>query len=263
MNDPEEGKLLWQWLNKEPVEDKPIFIGCFLPECDNLNMWRFYSKNHLNDDACGCSISFDASKFFNFSLLDKSNDKDKDNKNERNEIKDKLSFSNTGKTPSESSHFYRIAYVDKHFKFDEKNDNTLELEKLFSDLKDEVESFLGESPNIKKMKELSNLLGPLPYLIKSKDFKDEQEHRLIVSHLDYGSKEIKTDKPDFQNGTPAKIYLELHRDNHLEPVKYVTLGPKAPEKDMLRPFWTHELISRFEDKLPDDFYITTSSCFYK
>ncbi len=261
MNDPDEGKLLWHWLNKEPVEDKPIFIGCFLPECDNLNMWRFYSKNHLNDDACGCSISFDASKFFDFNLIDKS--KDKDSKDNSNEIKDKLSFSNTGETPSESSHFYRIAYVDQNFKFDEENKNAGELKKLFLDLKDEVESFLGERPDIRRMKELSNLLGPLPYLIKSKDYKDEQEHRLIVSHLDYGSKEIKTDKPNFQNGAPAKIYLELHRGNHLEPIKYVTLGPKAPEKDMLKPFWMHELNSQFKNKLSDDFYIKISTCSYK
>lgn len=63
VNDPNEGKLLWRIIEQEQIEGNPVFIGCFLPDHDSLNMWRFYSKNHHNEDACGCAITFQVTDF--------------------------------------------------------------------------------------------------------------------------------------------------------------------------------------------------------
>ncbi|WP_249364573.1 hypothetical protein [Pseudoalteromonas rubra] len=99
----------------------------------------------------------------------------------------------------------------------------------------------------------------MPYLLKDAHYKDEQEHRVIVTHLDYGAKEIKSEDPDFANGTAPRLYLELHRDDHLAPIEYVTLGPKAPNKEMMAPYWRHQLASKFSTKLD----IHPSRCAYK
>ncbi|HHQ4747901.1 TPA: hypothetical protein ACSP2Y_000936 [Aeromonas veronii] len=69
VNDPNEGKLLWHILGHAPIESNPVFIGCFLPDSDCLNMWRFYSKNHRNDDACGCAITYHVTNFFRLSFI--------------------------------------------------------------------------------------------------------------------------------------------------------------------------------------------------
>ncbi|MCG7564479.1 tetratricopeptide repeat protein [Pseudoalteromonas sp. McH1-42] len=249
VNDPNEGKLLWHELGYEPIEGNPVFIGCFLPKSDNLNMWRFYSKNHLNDDACGCAITFNPQNFFNYRLLE-----EQGSFSEQSEAK--KAFSNTGQSPQESAAFYRVLYVQDQFEFE---DDENEVGSLFAKLKKEVTGFVGENPTPEKLQILAWLLGPLPYLLKDANYKDEQEHRVIVSHLDYGAKEIQSAAPDFANGTAPRLYLELHRDDHLAPIEYVTLGPKAPNKEMMAPYWRHQLASRFSAKLD----IRPSRCAYK
>lgn len=259
-NDPNEGKILWRMLEHPPVESKPVFVGCFLPDDDSLNMWRFYSKNHKNDDACGCAITFNTEHFFKFDLL-------------QNPIisahqdESKTDFSNTGRSPQESAAFYRIIYMDddNHIHGDG-NDNVLT--ELFKKLKDEVDIFLKDEQENEKPQQLSRLLGPLPYLIKDADYEAEKEHRIIVTHLDYGSKEIQVLDPTLENGIPKtspKLFLELHRAAHLDPVKHVTLGPKAPHQEMIAPYWHHKLAKDFASQLitKPDFYIRASKCAYK
>ncbi|WP_194868818.1 tetratricopeptide repeat protein [Pseudoalteromonas sp. PPB1] len=236
VNDPNEGKLLWHALGYEPIEGNPVFIGCFLPKSDNLNMWRFYSKNHLNDDACGCAITFNTERFFDYRLLEVQSSHTKQEERVP-------SFTNTGQSPQESAAFYRVLYVQDHFEFEDDDEN--EVGSLFAELKKEITKFVGENPTPEKLQILAWLLGPLPYLLKDANYKDEQEHRVIVSHLDYGAKEIQSAAPDFANGTAPRLYLELHRDDHLAPIEYVTLGPKAPNKEMMAPYWRHQLASSF------------------
>lgn len=257
LNDPNEGKLLWHYLGHPPVESKPAFVGCFLPEEDSLNMWRFYSKNHQNDDACGCAITFDTDHFFEFDLLsDQQNDTQQDANN--------LAFPNSGKSPQESAAFYRVIYIKGGMQIhgDDKNNTLL---KSFKELKIAVKKFLGPKPDTEKLQQLSRLLGPLPYLLKDADYETEKEHRVIVTHLDYGAKEIQVQKPDLIKGTPPRLYLELHRTNHLAPVKYVTLGPKSPHQEMMAPYWHHQLASEFPEQLraKPDFYIKASKCAYQ
>lgn len=256
LNDPNEGKLLWHYLGHTPIEGKPAFVGCYLPEDDSLNMWRFYSKNTLKDDACGCAITFNTDGFFNFNLLPElSLDVNKD--------EEENAFINTGKSPQESAAFYRIVYVSGNINIH--GDDKDPLEKLFFELKSAVKSFLGEKPDNQKFLDLSRLLGPLPYLLKDADYEAEKEHRIIVTHLEYGAKEIQSEKPILENGTPPRLYLELHRINHLAPVKHVTLGPKAPNKEMMIPYWHHKLKSDFYEQLKNkpDFYIKASKCAYQ
>ncbi|TNI84474.1 tetratricopeptide repeat protein [Aeromonas sobria] len=261
VNDPNEGKLLWRALGHEPIEANPVFIGCFLPDSDSLNMWRFYSKNHLNDDACGCAITFNISSFFDYRLLEKPKGNDgvekEDNNSDisKNEIFD------------ESSSFYRVIYVGEDgFPV---NDEKGEIKKILEKLTRAANIFLGEFPTNDRYHALAKLLGPLPYLIKDADYKDEQEHRIIVTHLSYGSEEIRSIDPDLENNTPPKLYLELHRDNHLKPICYVTLGPKAPYKEMMAPYWHHQLAMKFSRELQErskdseKFHIRASRCAYK
>ncbi|GKQ96467.1 tetratricopeptide repeat protein [Aeromonas hydrophila] len=257
LNDPNEGKLLWHYLGHTPVENKPAFVGCFLPEDDSLNMWRFYSKNHHNDDACGCAITFKTGNFFEFDLLSKqSSDLPKETKN--------LAFPNSGKSPQESAAFYRVVYIKDQMQIHGENKRG-PLKKLFYKLKVGVKNFLGTAPNTEKFQQLSWLLGPLPYLLKDADYEAEKEHRIIVTHLEYGAKEIQVQEPDLIKGTSPRLYLELHRTNHLAPVKHVTLGPKSPHQEMMAPYWHHQLASKFPDQLNaiPDFYIKASKCAYQ
>ncbi len=257
LNDPNEGKLLWRYLGHSPIESKPAFVGCFLPEDDSLNMWRFYSKNHQNDDACGCAITFNTEHFFKFDLLsDQPSDTQQDAKN--------LAFPNSGKSPQESAAFYRVVYIKGEMQIhgDDKESSLL---KSFKELKNAVKKFLGPKPDTEKLQQLSRLLGPLPYLLKDADYEAEKEHRVIVTHLEYGAKEIQVLEPDLINGRPPRLYLELHRLNHLAPVKHVTLGPKSPHQEMMAPYWHHQLASKFADQLKakPDFYIKASRCAYQ
>ncbi|WP_125719831.1 SEL1-like repeat protein [Pseudoalteromonas rubra] len=258
VNDPNEGKLLWQELGHEPEEGNPVFIGCFLPESDSLNMWRFYSKNHVNDDACGCAITFNTERFFDYRLM-----KERGNHTEQEERMP--SFTNTGQSPQESAAFYRVVYLKDNFKI--LGEGATKLQAYFKELKKEVDKFVGKNPTPEKLQDLAWLLGPLPYLLKDAHYKDEQEHRVIVTHLDYGAKEIKSEDPDFANGTAPRLYLELHRDDHLAPIEYVTLGPKAPNKEMMAPYWRHQLASKFESQLArrkdKQLDINPSRCAYK
>ncbi|MCO7197720.1 SEL1-like repeat protein [Pseudoalteromonas sp. OANN1] len=259
VNDPNEGKLLWQELGYAPEEGNPVFIGCFLPDSDSLNMWRFYSKNHLNDDACGCAITFNTERFFGYRLM-----KDQGYHAEQNEQR-KPSFANTGQSPQESAAFYRVVYLKDNFKI--LGQGAKKLQDDFKNLKKEVDKFVGKKPTPEKLQTLAWLLGPLPYLLKDANYKDEQEHRVIVTHLDYGAKEIKSEDPDFANGKAPRLYLELHRDDHLTPIEYVTLGPKAPNKEMMAPYWRHQLASKFESQLKrrkdKPLNINPSRCAYK
>lgn len=259
LNDPNEGKLLWKYLGHEPVEGKPAFVGCYLPDDDSLNMWRFYSKNYQNDDACGCAITFNTENFFNFNLLPESPISFQENDED-------IAFSNTGKSPQESASFYRIIYTDDDMNILGIDASTLE--KSFSELKIAVKIFLGDKPDNEKLQQLSRLLGPLPYLLKDADYEAEKEHRIIVTHLEYGAKEIRVLEPELENGIPQtspRLYLELHRTNHLDPVKHVTLGPKSPHQGMMAPYWHHKLASDFAEQLKPktDFYIRASKCAYK
>ncbi|MBV7598944.1 DUF2971 domain-containing protein [Aeromonas sp. sia0103] len=259
-NDPNEGRILWRMLGHSPVESKPVFVGCFLPDDDSLNMWRFYSKNHNNDDACGCAITFNTEKFFEFNLLQSP-------QIDAHQDEPRIAFSNTGRSPQESTAFYRIIYINNDNEI-HGNDEAHELTELFVKLKNEVDLFLSSAPENEKLQQLSRLLGPLPYLIKNSDYEAEKEHRIIVTHLEYGASEIKFQEPDMKNGipkTPPKLYLELYRTHHLGPVKHVTLGPKAPHQEMIAPYWHHKLASDFASQLKPkpDFYIRTSKCAYK
>ncbi|TNJ03450.1 hypothetical protein CF115_18755 [Aeromonas veronii] len=262
VNDPNEGKLLWRTLGHEPIEANPIFIGCFLPDSDSLNMWRFYSKNHLNDDACGCAITFNIADFFDYHLLEQPKDAI-----ETVDNKTGISQSNKDEYLEESAAFYRVIYIgeDGHPINDTKN----ELRQLINKLKVAVNTFLGDSPTNDRYQVLAKLLGPLPYLLKDADYKDEQEHRIIITHLGYGAEEIKAIDPDLEKNTPPKLYLELHRSNHLKPINYVTLGPKAPYKEMMAPYWLHQLAIKFRRELDgrtkeiEKFHIRISRCAYK
>lgn len=257
LNDPNEGKLLWHYLGHTPVESKPAFVGCFLPEEDSLNMWRFYSKDHQKEDACGCAITFKTDHFFEFDLLSEQPvDASQDAKNQ--------GFPNSGKSPQESAAFYRVVYIKAEMQIhgeDEKGS----LKQSFDELKTAVNDFLGVTPDKENLQQLSWLLGPLPYLLKDADYDAEKEHRIIVTHLEYGADEIQVEKPDLIKGTAPRLYLEMHRTNHLAPVKHVTLGPKSPHQEMMAPYWHHQLASKFPDQLraKSDFYIKVSKCAYQ
>lgn len=256
VNDPNEGKLLWRILGHDPIDANPVFIGCFLPDSDCLNMWRFYSKNHRNDDACGCAITYHVTNFFNYRLL---------NGKPEHQSKGKAAsaFTNTGEYPQESASFYRVVYIGDDGNPVEHLSN--ELTEILNTLKIAVNDFLGEQPTGEKYQQLAKLLGPLPYLLKDADYKDEQEHRIIITHLEYGAKEIQYSAPDLDKNKPPRLYLELHRDKHLKPIKHVTLGPKSPYKEMMAPYWHHQLAMNFGSQLKGnhEFYIKASKCSYK
>ncbi|WP_429066663.1 hypothetical protein [Aeromonas veronii] len=200
--------------------------------------------------------------FFDYRLLEKPNKNTEINSDENN-----LSHANEDEYFEESSAFYRVIYIgeDGH----PINDQKGELKTILDKLKNAANTFLGNAPTNDRYQYLAKLLGPLPYLLKDADYKDEQEHRIIVTHLGYGAEEIMAEDPDLVKNIPPKLYLQLHRDNHLKPISYVTLGPKAPYKEMMAPYWHHQLAMKFSRELDErpketsKFHIRTSKCAYK
>ncbi|MBB6067920.1 tetratricopeptide repeat protein [Methanococcus maripaludis] len=245
MNDPEEGQILLKvaekigsplchFYNETGKEDKFLtFIGSFLPDDDRLMLWRTYGKDSNGEEAKGLNIVF-KKDFFGKSI----NGLHKLNTDSKNEIKS-FESSNIGVDPIVA---YEVIYEEgisleeaitaenipkKEFIPDEKfkkrktfkllNNIKEDLQTLHS-LKNENEEEYGAVKTL-----LKSIIDEVRYLIKSKDYREENEYRTIISYdLKKEKEKIKLDKRTM----PPKLYVEIDKDlkKYIEKVK---IGPRV------------------------------------
>lgn len=235
MNDPEEGKVLLDFLLDAPLksafekgtlqEDNNIYLGSFLPEdkADYLVMWRTYGKNEFKEEAAGCSITLKR-RFF-----------DKEDSGLYRDMR----FGHTD--PTDRQALYHVLYYDKekqrlvwegnnkdmvqevttHMKLLQNELAALLLLKDKKDKKDEGKK------NMAINKFVFRYVSELRYFFKSADYQFEKELRVIKYYLPKDSA-VKTDiRGDL---LPRRLYIES--TNVVNPhIAKIILGPKVPHPE--------------------------------
>lgn len=212
MNDPNEGKEFYRYLDYIPINSrseefipehfspKP-FIGSFVTQDNNndLNMWRFYGKEE-GVEAKGCAITLRSQEFINT-------------------IKDSLSNeTNKGARQDDESdiNFYRVVYVEQNGStkfYISELDKIEKLGILMQNLEKKVKDY-----NVKDKTLLEKHLNGIAFLFKCDSYRNENEIRLIVKGIEF-KKKYNIDV------TPPLVYIELEPIKHL--VSKITMGPKV------------------------------------
>lgn len=242
MNDPEEGKIIFDCLNDEEIEnsfnsgmdaqDNNIYLGSFLPAVENdkknnhedeLVMWRTYGKDENRNDAAGCSIIimpdfFGKDKqYLHSDMYEKGEDKNK---------KDNL-ISNQS--------LYSVLYFDKRdgklldLKSNKLNDRIIDLKsaaKTFIGLK--TTSAISKEKSIAIDKIVYRFLTEIRYLFKSADYAFENELRVIQYASPLPNEKDNLVKVDDNGGQwlPRRLYIESNKPVR-EYISKIYLGPKV------------------------------------
>ncbi len=210
MNDPEEGSVLLNILDKDLVdlfkiekkeEEYNVYLGSFLPADaeDELVMWRTYGKEK-GEEAKGCSITINY-QFFDEALS----------------------------TNAENNHqLYRVIYIDRNGKIIGKeaesyNKKIKDLNSHFITINNFIskEKLLTDDFRISLSKLLNLSLSEIIYLFKFADYSYENELRVIIL-APVESKLVQID--NFQY--PKKLYVESKK-NIKEYIEKIVLGPKV------------------------------------
>jgi Flp pilus assembly protein TadD len=232
MNDPEEGQVILDYLDKDvrtafenanKQEEGNVYIGSFLPAQqheDELVMWRTYGKDENQVEGAGCSISIKKDFFDDYA--------------DDNYINPKF----VSKDPFSSSfrqNLFRVLYYNKNHEqngsrlfdcreskkiqeyVDILNKQLLELVKL----KDNKEEYTDKDKAIDKI--IYHLISEIRFFFKSSDYSFENEVRV----LQYADKSSDLLKIDERNTLPKKVYIESNKE--IQPsIERITLGPKVP-----------------------------------
>lgn len=243
MNDPSEGTELFCFLSGEDQRPevkttemekfvpKP-FIGSFVPKNMNndLNMWRFYSKED-GVEAKGCAIVLRTQKFIEDIKNSLSNEKNKEAR-----IDDESDVS-----------FYRVVYLKhKSTVFNIPNlkpKKVREFKGKMNELKETVKAYKeAKRANITSLEEH---LNDIAFLFKRDEYKNEKEVRLVMKGVEFEKKFCEKNKED-KSVNPPLVYIEL------EPIKksveQITLGPKVDKANE----WASALRYSYkgEEKIP-------------
>ncbi len=234
MNDPEEGKVLVDFLLDTPLkhafekgtlqEDNNIFLGCFLPEdkADYLVMWRTYGKNELMEEAAGCSITLHR-RFF-----------DKEDSGLYNDMR------SGDIDPTERQALYHVLYYDKAKRLlvaegnkEMVHDVSMAMKNLQHDLntlislKDKKDKKDESKKNMAINKFVFRYVSELRYFFKSADYQFEKELRVIKYYLPKDPA-VKTDiRSEF---LPRRLYIESTNPVRANIAKII-LGPKVPHPE--------------------------------
>ena len=219
MNDPNEGKILIDFLNKDnninlneingkriSYENEYVFLKSFTTKVDSLPMWVQYS-----DDGKGCFISVKSETFREGQNLVYSK--------QEKEIREMLI--------EDEYQLYRVAYFDgQNFATSDGiciTEQIANLKKIYERVYDAYEeNDVCEKNKRKSLDEVVNgILSRLKYLIKKDDYKNEDEIRILF---------LRTGKEDDVEYTSAmgdqfpKLFVRMK-----VPVKIreVILGPKV------------------------------------
>ncbi len=237
MNDPEEGKVLIDYLLDVPLKaafekgklegDNNIYLGSFLPEnkADYLVMWRTYGKNELNEEATGCSITLNRNFF------------DSEDKGLYTDMR----FGSTD--PTERQALFHVLYFDKGKKglvTDGNSNMSLEVSASLAELQSELSLLIklkdpedtddDGTKNIAINKFVYRYVSELRYFFKSSDYQFEKELRVIKYFLS-GDPAVKTDTNSAY--LPRRLFIESTRPVRSH-ITQIILGPKVahPERWM-------------------------------
>jgi len=290
LNDPEEGRVLFdyfknsgigtpdEWeeifslLETKVISNSNFFIGSFLPvddiHEDDLVMWRTYGKDHLNNEAAGCSLLIDT-KFFDrhsksFIPIQTSNRK-------RRKKEPKHEFSNFSYQP-----LYRVFYYNRLNKsFINLSNIDIASEAFPKDveelrLKDEaIKKCLEEigqailelkgvdildtrkNESSKEMNHfvINHVISELRFLFKSADYSYENELRVIING---DAESVIISRED---SLPRRTYIESKKA--VTPyLKKIILGPKVPHPDR----WIYLDTKMSEDYPDNSFELIKSKC---
>lgn len=238
MNDPEEGKTLLKYLKenkidgiceKYPLNDfyddidgidfQTTFVGSFLKEEDNLYLWRTYGKDSKKEEAKGMCICI-KNKFFQ-----------RWTKNSCNSLRD---YDEKNNNQPFSPIIYDVLYCT------EKDLN----EKIVPLLKD-IETYLSKLKQISSEDNgkhrsiistiVRSIMDEVLYLIKSSNYKEEKESRVLVT---CGINHPKI-KYDTEGDFPYKLYLEIEKP-FLEHIEKIVLGPRVEDCDRWKLYLNRE-----------------------
>lgn len=227
LNDPSEGRVLLQLLNKylkskvinnlfadeyseesklAEVPFSKVFIGSFSTAKNKLPMWTLYG-----DDSKGCCLVFD-DYFF-------------DKKNELIEIKPEGEEKNI---PSQELTLYRVDYID----IDDLDESDLFIEyiKRIANILDRLDEIISKYEFVRIW--VMTLLDEIRFLFKDCDYDYENEVRVII-HAE--NSEIQVDDGENELGIP-KLYVDLQRKLNY---KEIILGSKIDKPNAVAPFLLH------------------------
>lgn len=247
MNDPEEGKILLEYLNDGKLKDafmngkigeeNNIYIGSFLPAQeheDELIMWRTYGKDENKNEAAGCSIIID-SNFFD---------------KERNFLNTKIKVIDTNESRTADSFnttqcLYKVIYLESK-KIDKNDDIIIALlnnlktglnELLELKYKNSYDMWLDKDLleketdwNVSKIidKIIFQMISEIRYFFKSSDYSFENEFR-VIQFVSPDKKTVIIDK-DSDSSLPRRLYINSNKA--IQPfIKKIILGPKVPLPD--------------------------------
>lgn len=253
MNDPQEGKILfqcledfefglneqnhrrntskiWQAIEQAEANYEPsCYIGSFIPATDNhedeLVMWRTYGKDEKGNEASGCCIVLEEQMF------------------------DRLELDNISTVLEEQKFKRQFLYQVLYYNTRNKRFENSELQDKMSKLADQVKNILNETE--KYAKEMESIikeqfiqavneiiflsLSDIRYLFKSADYQFESELRVMhyapahSGKLDHKRTQVNID--EHSEFIPRRLYIESSREVK-QYIDKIIIGPKVinPEK---------------------------------
>lgn len=208
MNDPNEGKVLWNYLDKQnhdlqktqrkEVSYPYVFLKCFTSLIDDLPMWEMYG-----DGAKGCCVVFDNEMY----------------EHERSSL-----------------HFYRMCYLKKNgnkYELDLQDNPNISQGELLEELLLQLESISKKlAGNMIALICFRNLTERIAFLFKNADYKHEQEIRIMFQYSEVSDsfKHVEKEYP--------MLYIS---PNEYFQIKEIILGPKVENISAKIPYIQEEV----------------------
>ncbi len=267
MNDPEEGKVLFECLEDvadeedetiekffnrgRQEEDNNIYLGSFLPASeiknheDELVMWRTYGKDELKTEAAGCSLVIKP-EFFGKNkryIFDEMNHRSTTTTG-TSKIESSTGGTTTGGTASaepvgekerETEALYTVLYYDKRQKA-MIGHKAEAIDASMQKLRDATNSFIDlrdkeyQDAEINKVisKIVYRFLSEIRYLFKSADYAFENELRVIQFAAPRIEEKMNRVKVDDNGGQFLPRRLFIESSKPIRPfIKKIILGPKV------------------------------------
>lgn len=248
MNDPTEGKILFQFLHLNEIEfdaHNKTFLTCFTFNHNSLNQFRLYGLE--NKVPCsGVSLVYDNNFFFNLNSI--VNDYFLEDDTEKSEIV--TEYLKEGlKVP-----LFRCIYLDSftgHFEIAKRNKFTFyqekqdrqsgdnawkiyissmqsiekQVEKSFKNILNTLSFIKGRRHNlsIDELRRINKIFKPISYLVKHFSFQEEQECRMVV--LD----KIENDNVIMDKENTSYSYIEYDQPTHRD-IKNIYIGLASSHK---------------------------------
>lgn len=245
MNDPLEGKMLFDYLNDKRIEEAylngerrtetSVYLGSFLPAEENngefsheddLVMWRTYGKDEHGNEAAGCNLVIN-SDFFKTSTKD-----------------DTLMSSD-----EDGEELLNVIYIKKQKNKHEIVDHELRktIDPMIKTLKKKISSLINlrnkYKPKDEFYKDIENKifrqLSEITYLFKSADYYYEHETR-IIKYIPRDSNAIQFRASTETDAPPKKFYIDSN--NEILPyLERIIIGPKVKNFQQWNLYFDYEI----------------------